>query len=295
MRIKKSGYTAFFICLIYIIVCGFISDKQVYPRLGIVSGLAQDSLAYASGFKMIGESVPKLLSPALTDEQFNANLKKIKAAKCKVLSCNLFFPSNMKIAGPDVDEAKVLAYAETVLSRAGQAGVKFIVLGSSGARSIPVDYDMVKAKADFAGLCKKLAQIAGKYKVIILLENLETTETNFITSLKSAAEMVREVNHPNFRLNADIFHMMREGESPNEIIEAGALIAFSEVAEKQNRSLPGVMGDDFKPYLRALHKINYKGFIFIEGNIKNAPTEMPLAFQYLSAQVAAVYSEKKTD
>ncbi|WP_406826354.1 sugar phosphate isomerase/epimerase family protein [Pedobacter sp. KACC 23697] len=295
MRIKKSGYTAFFICLIYIIVCGFISDKQVYPRLGIVSGLAQDSLAYASGFKMIGESVPKLLSPALTDEQFNANLKKIKAAKCKVLSCNLFFPSNMKIAGPDVDEAKVLAYAETVLSRAGQAGVKFIVLGSSGARSIPVDYDMVKAKADFAGLCKKLAQIAGKYKVIILLENLETTETNFITSLKSAAEIVREVNHPNFRLNADIFHMMREGESPNEIIEAGALIAFSEVAEKQNRSLPGVMGDDFKPYLRALHKINYKGFIFIEGNIKNAPTEMPFAFQYLSAQVAAVYSEKKTD
>jgi sugar phosphate isomerase/epimerase len=89
--------------------------------------------------------------------------------------------------------------------------------------------------------------------------------------------------------------MMREGESPNEIIEAGTLIAFSEVAEKQNRSLPGVMGDDFKPYLRALHKINYKGFIFMEGSIKNAAVEMPLAFKYLSAQIAEVYSEKKTD
>lgn len=89
--------------------------------------------------------------------------------------------------------------------------------------------------------------------------------------------------------------MMREGESPDEIIAAGALVAFCEVAEKQNRSLPGVMGDDFKPYLRALHKINYKGFIFIEGSIKNAATEMPVAFKYLSAQIAEVYAEKKTD
>ena len=292
MRITKFSYLAF---LIYIGFCGFSSDKQVYPRLGIVSGLTQDSLAYASGFKMIGESVPKILSPALTDDQFNANLKKIKAAKCKVLSCNLFYPASLKIAGPEVDEAKVLAYTETVLSRAGKAGVKFIVLGSSGARSIPADYNIVKAKSDFVILAGKLAQIAGKYKVTILLENLETTETNFITSLKLAAEIVREVNHPNFRLNADIFHMMREGESPNEIIEAGDLIGFSEVAEKQNRTLPGVMGDDFKPYLRALHKINYKGFIFIEGSIKNPDTEMPLAFKYLSAQIAEVYSEKKTD
>ncbi|MBB6238263.1 sugar phosphate isomerase/epimerase [Pedobacter sp. AK013] len=291
----KSSYTAFFICLVYISFCGFISNKQEYPRLGIVSGLTQDSLAYAAGFKIIGESVPKILSPTLTDDQFNANLKKIKAAKCKVLSCNLFYPASIKIAGPEVDEAKVLTYTETVLSRAEQAGVKFIVLGSSGARSIPADYDIVKAKTDFVSLCKKLAQIAGKYKVTILLENLETTETNFITSLKSAAEIVRKVNHQNFRLNADIFHMMREGESPSEIIEAGTLIGFSEIAEKQNRSLPGVMGDDFKPYLKALHKINYRGFIFIEGSIKNAATEIPLAFKYLSAQIAEVYSEKKVD
>lgn len=293
MRSIKSGYPVFLIGLIFTMCCSFMPDKQDYPRLGIVSGLAQDSLAYASGFKMIGESVPKMLSPQLTDEQFNANLEKIKAAKCKVLSCNLFFPSDIKIAGPDVDEAKVLRYTETVLSRAGRAGVKFIVLGSSGARSIPADYNMLKAKTDFIGLCKKLAQIAGRYEVTILLENLETTETNFITSLKSAAEVVRKVNHLNFRLNADIFHMMREGEAPDEIIKAGKWIGFAEVAEKEKRSLPGVTGDDFKPYLRALHQIKYKGYIFIEGNIKNAATEIPLAFTYLSAQIAAVYAERK--
>jgi sugar phosphate isomerase/epimerase len=282
----------FAICLITISFSSFISDKQKYPRLGIVTGLAQDSLAYSSGFKLIGESVRKMLSPTITEEEFLVNLKQIKAAKCEVLSCNLFFPGTMKIAGPDVKEAEVLAYTNTVLSRAGKAGIKYIVLGSSDSRRIPADYDLTKAKLDFIALCKKLGALAGKYHVVILLENLETTETNFLTSLKAVAEIVRKVDHPNFRLNADIYHMMKEGESPNEILVAADLVSFSEIAEKEKRSFPGVMGDDFKPYLRALKKIKYKGFIFIEGSTTNAAVEMPLSFKYLSSQIAEVYSEK---
>ncbi|TCC87274.1 sugar phosphate isomerase/epimerase [Pedobacter frigiditerrae] len=269
-----------------------VSAQQKTPKLGIASSLSQDSLVYAAGFKLITESVKKMLSPALTADEFNNNLEKIKAAKCKVLTCNVFFPADIKIAGPDVDEAKVLTYAEGVLSRAKQAGVKYIVLGSSGARSIPADYDVGKAKADFVKLCKKLGEIAGKYQVLIVLENLQSSETNFLNSLKSAAEIVRKVNHPNFRLNADIFHMMREGDLPEEIIAAGDVIAFVEVAEKETRSLPGVKGDDFKPYLNALKQINYKGYLFIEGSVKNAAVEIPAAFKYLSAQINEVYLGK---
>lgn len=281
-------------CLTMLSFCSLAYAQRTLPRLGIAGGLNHDSIAHASGFKFIGESVRKMLAPPLTDAEFLANLKKIQTAKAKVLVCNLFFPANIKIAGPAVDENKVLDYAEIVLSRAKQAGIKFIVLGSSGSRSIPDGYDLNKAKAAFVQLSKKLGAIAKKNEVVIVLENLETTETNFITSLKAAAEIVKQVDHPNFRLNADIFHMMREGESPEEIIAAGKLIAFCEVAEKEKRTLPGVKGDDFKPYFHALKKINYEGFIFIEGSISNAAIEIPLAFKYLNAQLAAVYvSEKK--
>ncbi|MGN7988868.1 sugar phosphate isomerase/epimerase family protein [Pedobacter sp. 22226] len=278
--------------LCILLISNPVSARQAYPELGIVSGLAQDSTAYAAGFKMIGESVPKILSPTLSEDEFQASLKRIKAAKCKVLSCNLFFPSSLKIAGPDVDEAKVLSYTETVLSRAKLAGVKYIVLGSSGARSIPAGYDLDKAKADFVILCKELGQMARKNEVVILLENLETTETNFITSLKAAAEIVKKVHEPNFRLNVDIFHMLREGESPDEIIAAAKQVGFCEIAEKEKRSLPGVAGDDFRPYLRALKKINYKGYIFIEASTNNAAVEMPQAFKYLTKQIEEVYSVK---
>ncbi|MFC3563179.1 sugar phosphate isomerase/epimerase family protein [Pedobacter jamesrossensis] len=265
---------------------------QQIPKLGIVSPLSRDSLAHASGFTMLGESVPNLLSPLLKESDFLASVEKINKARCKVISCNLFFPATIKIAGPSVDENKVIGYADTVLFRAGKAGIKYIILGSSGARSIPLDYSQEKAKNDFVTLCKKLALLAEKYNVTILLENLQSKETNFLSSLKSAAEVVRRVNHPAFKLNADIFHMMRENESPQEIVNAGSLITFCEIAEKEKRSLPGVMGDDFKPYLKALKEINYHGFIFMEGAIEHPETELPLAFKYLSNQLSEVYLSK---
>jgi sugar phosphate isomerase/epimerase len=273
------------------VLTGFIIRKEKIPQLGIVAPLEQDSLVYASGFRMLGESVGRMLSPSLSEEQFQSNLAKIKKAKCKVFLCNIFFPGSIKIAGPSVNEDRVLGYADTVFSRAKKAGIGFIVLGSGGARRIPDGYDAQKAQNDFAVLCRKLAVVAGKYGIVIALESLEATETNFIITLKTAAEVVRAANHTNLKLNADIFHMMREGESPQSIVDAADVLVYCEIAEKEKRSLPGVMGDDFKPYLRALRKAKYTGYIFIEGNSSNPKNDMPLSFKYLTRQLEEVYAE----
>ena len=273
------------------VVFGFRQEKKSFPQLGICHRLDQDSLVYASGFRLIGESVGRMLSPSLTEEQFQQNILRIKNAKSKVFLCNVFFPGTIKIAGPDVDENRVLSYADTILSRAKKAGIPCIVLGSGGPRRLPDGYDVVKAKTDFISLCKKLALVAARYKIMIALESLQSSETNFLNTVKSAAEIVRAVNHPNFRLNADIFHMMRENESPQSIIDAADLLGHCEIAEKQSRSMPGVMGDDFKPYLRALRKANYKGHIFIEANSTNPNNDIPLSFKYLSRQLEEVYAE----
>jgi len=270
---------------------GFLPREKSIPRLGIVAPLEQDSLVYASGFRMLGESVGRMLSPSLTEEQFQNNLVRIKKAKCKVLLCNIFFPGSIKIAGPAVDENRVLCYADTVLSRAKEAGLSFIILGSGGARRLPDGYDAVKAQADFIPLCRKLAMVAGKYGITIALESLQAAETNFLVSLASAAEVVRAVDHPNFKLNADIFHMSRGGESPQSIVDAADVLAYCEIAEKESRSFPGVKGDDFKPWLRALRKAKYKGYIFIEGNTSKPGIDMPLSFKYLTRQLEEVYAE----
>jgi sugar phosphate isomerase/epimerase len=281
----KKLFSVFYIFLSLILAV----KAQQLPVLGIAGGLNNDSLFYASGFRLTGTSVSYMISPSISNEQFAANLKAIKASKCKVFMCNVLFPGRIKIAGPEVKEEQVLQYLDSVLIRAEQAGIKNLILGSGGPRRLPDKYDLVKAKKDFTALARKMADAARKHQVRIIFENLNSKETNFINTLKDAAEIVRNVNHPNFKLNADIFHMMKENESPDAILKAGKLIVYCEVAEKEKRTYPGVRGDDFRPYFQALKAIKFKGPIMIEGDSKDLNTEVPQAFNYLQKQLKDVY------
>ncbi|NTD99823.1 sugar phosphate isomerase/epimerase [Agrobacterium tumefaciens] len=269
----------------------FQSPNQTIIPLGIVAPIEKDSLISASGFRLFGESVGRMISPSLTEEKFKQNLKLIENAKSQLYMCNVMFPGQMKIAGPDVQEQAVLNYTDSLFSRAQQAKIKVIVLGSGVARRLPDHYDINKATADFVSLGKKIAAIAKKYNVKIALENLQSKETNFLNSVKSAADIVRRVNHPNFRLNADIFHMRREGELPQSIIDAKDLLIHCEIAEDKERTLPGIMGDDFRPYLRALRTAKYKGPIFVEAGSNYSAAQMAFCYQYLTKQIEEVYTK----
>lgn len=46
--------------------------------------------------------------------------------------------------------------------------------------------------------------------------------------------------------------MLKENESPQSIIDAGSVIEYCEIAEKDERTYPGFKGDNFMPYLKAL-------------------------------------------
>ena len=270
----------------------FTPGKEYIPQIGLVAPLDQDSLLHAAGFRMLGETVSRMVSPALSEDQFKLNLARIKKAKCKVYLCNILFTGKIKITGPSVDNVRVVAYVDSVFARAQQAGIPFIVLGSGGARRIPEGYDAQKAQADFVVLCRKMAVAAQRHGIMIAIENLNSSETNFLNTVHSAAEVVRAVNHPNFKLNADVFHMLRENKSPQSIVDAKDILVHCEIAEKEKRSFPGVQGEDFKPYLRALRKAKYKGPVFIEGNTTNPRADIPLSFAYLTKQIKEVYAEK---
>ncbi|HZH36688.1 MAG TPA: sugar phosphate isomerase/epimerase family protein [Flavisolibacter sp.] len=264
-------------------------QAQKLPVLGMVAGPEDDSLLYASGFRLIGTTVGNLIAPSFSSEEFDANLKKIRSLKCRLYLCNILFPASLKIAGPVVDEARVMEYLHAVLTRAKKAGVKNLVLGSGGARRLPEDYSREQAKTEFAVLAKKMAIAARQYGIIIILESLNSTETNFLNQLSEAADVVRRVNHQNFRLNADIYHMLKEGESPDEIRRAGDVIAYAEIAEKGQRTVPGVAGDDFRPYLKALKDIRYTGPLVIEGKAADKKIDWPKAYAFLTAQLKEVF------
>ncbi|WP_165824124.1 sugar phosphate isomerase/epimerase family protein [Pseudochryseolinea flava] len=260
--------------------------------LGLIAQPQYDSLLYASGFRLTGRTVESLLGPKVSNAEFQAHVKSLHQLKCNVYVCNVLFPGSIKIAGPDVDQHEVLSYLEAVLVRAQHAGIKNLTLGSGGARRLPPGYDATIAKTRFIELSKQMAALAKKYAVTIILENLNSTETNFINTLRDATDIVKRVDHPNFRLNADIYHMLKERELPEAIENAKGLIVYCEIAESQKRSLPGVHGEDFRPYFAALKNIGYEGPIMIEGNVDNLTKDAPIAFRYLQSQLREVWEKK---
>ena len=285
----KTLLIIFSLSLLNITLCA----QKSQPRIGIVQDMENDSLINASGYKFLIESIAKCFSPLkVTDKQFQEKLSSIKKLKTPLYAANLFIPGELKLVGPSIDEAAILSYTEKVFQRCQTAKVKMITWGSGGARRLPDGFDKLKAKLQFVAIAKKVAVQAKKYDIILALENLNSTETNFITTLEDALDVVKKVDHPNFRLCADIYHMLKENESPTVIEKGKKYIVHCEVAEKDGRTPPGTKGEDFRPYLKALKKINYKGHIILECRWENLKEQAPLAYQALQKQLDDIYGKQ---
>ncbi len=276
--------------VLFCLLLSIQSLAQPTPELGVVSDLHHDSLLHTSGYKYLVESTQKILSPRTVSEQeFQTYLKTIKKLRMPLLASNLFIPGDLKVVGPNVDEKEVLAYVEVVFQRAKAAKLSMIIWGSGGSRTIPEGFDRAKAKTQFIGMAKKIGALAAKYNITLALESLNSTECNFITTVKEAVEIVKAVNHKNIKVCVDIYHMLKEGEATEAITLAKRYVVYCEVAEREGRTPPGTKGDDFTGYLAALKKINYRGKIIIECRWNNLSAEVLPARLYLQAQLDSVW------
>ncbi|MGB3779622.1 MAG: sugar phosphate isomerase/epimerase family protein [Tunicatimonas sp.] len=267
-------------------------NKPAAPQIGVVQEMDQASVLEPMGYKYLLESTRRILSPRnVTDQQFEALLPTIKAMPVPMYGCNLFIPGDLKVVGPEVDEQAVLAYVEPVLQRAQEAGLTLITWGSGGSRSVPEGFSRLTATAQFIYMAKRVAEVAAKYDMILALENLNSTECNFITTLGEALAVVKAVDHPNLRLCVDVYHMLKENEPASAIAGSKGYAVYCEVAEREARTPPGVQGDDFTPYITALKKEGYTGKIVIEARWDDLAKQGPMAYRTLREQIDSVYKK----
>jgi sugar phosphate isomerase/epimerase len=255
------------------IIEGFLSKPPAPVIFGVCTSLANADQLRDIGFGYVEGSVGRDLIPGRPDEEFAKKLKGFDTCLLPVIACNSFLPGTLKVTGLDARSDTVLRFAEVAFRRAASAGIRIIVFGSGGARTIPEGFDRQRAREQFIALLKAMGPIALKYGVIIAIEDLQKSETNFINTVGEALDIAKEVNHPNIRVLADLFHMMRENEGPEALVAAGNYLVHCHVAELKERTAPGMAGDDFRPYFVALKKIGYRGGISIEGSwkIENLP------------------------
>jgi len=279
-----------YLIILFLLGADFLLAQSKMPSIGMVSNFENDSLLYANGYGYLVESISKCISPrSVSEEQFQNNLTAFKKLKTNLYAVNIFMPGDMKVVGPDVKEEVILSYVEQVFKRCRAANVNLVIWGSGGARRVPDNFDRAKAHQQFVSMAKKISAVAKNYNVVLALENLNSTETNFINTLQEAFDIVKEVNHLNFRLCADIYHMSKEGEKPEVIASTKKYLVHCDIAEKEGRMAPGTKGDDFTPYLKALKEINYTGKIIMECRWDDLAGEAKPAYEFLQGQITKAY------
>ncbi len=224
-----------------------------------------------------------------SDSSFNSDEAENSAVP--IAAVNVFIPGSIKTTGPEVDLTQILNYATRVFQRAQQLNISLIVFGSGASRNIPDGFNRDSAYTQFVDIAKNLAVLAAKYNVTLALENQNKLECNFLNTLKECISVAEAVEHPNFKVTVDIYHMLREDESPAVILEGAKYIYHCDIGEKDNRTVPGVVGDDFKSFFKAFQQIGYMGKIALECRFNNLEQELPIAIRVLNGQWQAAKKE----
>ena len=256
-------------------------------KIGVCTSIDNASILAEAGFDYIEENVQTLLVPEEPEEVFGPKLEAVKKAALPTLAANCFLPGTIKSTGPDLDEERIIRYAERTFRRAQQAGIRFIVYGSAAARQIPEGCAWTLGWNQMLGTLRRIAPTAKRCGVVIVLEPLNRKECNLLNSLSEGVYMVQGCLDPNVRLLADFYHMAVENEDPREIVPQVRWLQHVHVAEKEGRFAPGTGGQDFGPYLRALKEIDYKGAISFECNWKDLPAQAANSLKSFREQVKA--------
>lgn len=260
-------------------------SQSIFTTMGVGAPFEKSGMLKDAGAGFLTQGVGDFLVPDQSDEKFAANLEALKTSKLPVLACNGFIrPKNLRAVGADVNHEGILEWSEVAFRRLAQIGGKFIVFGSSSARELRDGWPKEKANEQFITLLKKLGPLAEAHGVTVILEQLRKEECNFINHLSEAAALIRAAEHPNIRLLADLYHMASVGDTPDDLTAAADVLVYMEIAEKAERTAPGVKGDDFRPYFKALKKIGFKGPINIEGRWQD--DQITAAFREISRQAA---------
>lgn len=224
-----------------------------------------DALAWPSlPCDYLEANVQGLFIPESPDADFAPVAAKLAPLAGRIPAANCFLPGNLKVTGPDVDHARLAAYADTAFRRAASLGSTLIVFGSGGARQIPDGWSHAEGFEQFIRALEICAPLAQKHGVTIVVEPLNRAECNLVNTIVEGSVAVARVNNPNIRLLVDIFHMLRNDESPDDIVKVGPWIAHAHIAENADRTAPGVAGDDFRPFLAALKRAGYTGSLSLE-------------------------------
>jgi sugar phosphate isomerase/epimerase len=214
---------------------------------------------------------------------FDALAKRIQQSGISCEACNNFFPARIRLTGHDADLAAALEYARMAIDKAAQLGAKIIVFGSSGAKNVPEGFPYRAAWEQIVALLLALGPIAAENSITIVIEPLNRKESNIVTLAREGLQLVREVGHPSVQLLIDYYHLTRENEDVQIVLDANSAIRHLHFAEGEARVFPTEERAEYAKFFDCLKRIQYAGRCSIEAYTNNFSSDAGRALATLKA------------
>jgi D-psicose/D-tagatose/L-ribulose 3-epimerase len=264
-------------CLFALVFAGPAAEQAAKVLGGYCVGLKGLEDAKAAGFDYVELGVTEIA--ALSDDEFEAAVDRVKRIGIPTPNANLFVPASMKLTGPEASDPEQLdAYVRKAFARLARLGVKIVCFGSGGARRVPDGFPTAEAFKQLVAFGKHAAREAAAHGITIVIEPLRRQETNIINTTAEGLELVAAVSDPNFELLIDFYHLASEKEDPAIILRAADHIRHLHMANPQGRVFPLEWGEfDYAPFFANLRRIGYAGRISVEASSRDVASDGPRA------------------
>jgi len=252
-------------------------------RFGCCVGLDKIKAVQDAGYDYVElpVSVVKGESP---EEEFKPIRDQINEYTIVPEAWNCLLPGDMKVTGPEVDLYRVERFLRTAFARIEDLGGEIVVFGSGGARKVPDGFPVDEARKQIVEFVTLAGQIAGNHGITIAIEPLNRGETNIINSVKEGAELVELADHPFVKVLADLYHVGKENEPMQDIIDAGNNLVHTHTADIADRACPGKTEiAPHREFFEALRSIGYNDRMSVECLLKDFDAEIRKSLDFLRA------------
>lgn len=243
-------------------------------KFGVVYDLAKAELIQKLGYDYIEGHVTAIA--AMEDAEFEALVSRIDKLAIKVEACCVLFPGGLKLTGPDTDLDAVEKYLDRAFARLERLGVDSVVFGSGGARKVPEGFDRAAAWHQMITVGRLLAIKAKEHNLTIVMEPLNTKETNIVNYQLEGLALTLDVERDSFKVLTDFYHLWLGGEDRAEVAACAGFLKHAHIAYPKGRLCPK-KGDDvsYDGFFAGLADASYRGRLSVECRINDPETELP--------------------
>lgn len=159
---------------------------------------------------------------------------------------------------------KTAAYLGELCRLCADLGGHLMVFGSPKQRDLAEGLSPQQAMDYAAEVFDRLVPELEKHQVILAIEPLAPTETNFLCTAAEAVELIQRIGSPQVRLHLDCKAMSSEKVPIPELIRHYHRLLAHFHANDPNRQGPGFGQLDFVPVFQALQEVGYQGWVSVE-------------------------------